>query len=104
MEITTYDSTRNATIGFYSPARFFKLGPIEFESYSIDPDFFCNKTVPEPSGCLNLKLILMNKSSTATATNISAELIRLDTLISFITGTSEFPEILAGDSSVTNNK
>ncbi len=62
VDIITYDSSRNDTLGFNPPARFFTLGPNEFESYSIDPDFFCNKTEPEPGGCLNLNLTLKNYS------------------------------------------
>ena len=39
-----------------------------------------------------------------TATNIKAELISLDIFISFVTGTSDFTEIPAGDSAISNNK
>jgi hypothetical protein len=104
VDLFTYDSTYGDKLGFRSPARFFTLGPVEVERYFPDPDFFCGNTEPTTGGCLNIKLTLKNNSSAATATNISAELVSLDTLISIIKGTSNFAEIPAGDSSISINK
>jgi len=104
VRLFTYDSTYGDTLGFRSPARFFTLGPVTYAGYTPAPDFFCGKTSPEPGGCLNLKLSLMNNSSVATATNIKAELYSLDTLISFINNSSSFDDIPAGQSLESNNK
>jgi len=103
VDLVTIDLLYKDTLGIPVPARFITLGPVEFEGYSIAQDPSCNHTSPIPGGCLNLKLTLTNKSSVATATNIEAELVSLDTLITFTRNGSDFRDIPAGDSSESNN-
>jgi len=104
VDIITYDSTTNESFGFLTPARFITFGPVEFAGYSNPSDYLCNKTTPEPGGCLNLKVTLKNNSSVATAKNVTAELVSLDTLISFMINSSDFQDIPAGESSESNKK
>jgi polyhydroxybutyrate depolymerase len=44
VDLYTCDLTYGDTLRFHSPARFFTLGPVEFERYFPDPDFFCGNT------------------------------------------------------------
>ena len=84
-------------------ATFTTIGPVEYTGYTTPTDFFCNKIIPIPGGCLNLKITLKNNSSVTTASNIKAELVSLDSLISFTQSSSDFQNIPAGNSSVSNN-
>jgi len=104
VDLLTHDIDLGTEQYYHLPARFITLGPVKFIRYTIPTDIFCKNTVPEPGGCLNLNLTLMNESSTATATNINVELISLDTLISIYNSSSDFQDIAAGDSVSSDHK
>jgi hypothetical protein len=98
VDLFTYDSTYGDTLGFAAPGRFINFGPLEFEEYTIHSSFPCTDPIPKPGACLYLKIALKNGSSTATATNIKAEIISLDTMGFFsVIPECSFEEIPAGE-------
>ncbi len=105
VNLITYDSIRDTRLGFVSPGRILSLGPIELNGYSIAPDkLFCTDTVPIAGGCLNLKLNLKNNSPKATATNLDAKIMSLDSLASFAYSISGFEDIMAGETSESKDR
>ncbi len=79
----------------HKPARFINFGPVDVGDYIFDE----SDTEPNPGDRLRLKLTLKNNSTTATATNIKARLISLDTLVSIVTGNIAYDDITAGENS-----
>jgi hypothetical protein len=105
VNLLTHDHTEGSMQYFHAPAKFITFGPVAYSNYSFAPDFlFYKDSVPIPGAGLNLQLTLKNQSSMATATNIAANLASLDTLVSFINSISNFEDIPAGDSLVSNSK
>jgi hypothetical protein len=103
VEIITYDSTRDDAIGFHSQSRFITFGPLVFEEYFFHASAMSPDIIPNPDEWLQLKILLRNESSAATATNIKAVVNSLDPSISFTSSTYFFENIPAGVSKPSNN-
>lgn len=74
-------------------ARFTTIGPLKAERLY----FFGSDTIPNPGNRLRAKLILKNYSLQATAKNLSANIIPLDTMSSiYLTANPTFSDIAAG--------
>jgi len=76
-------------------ASFTTIGPVTCEDYT----FTGSDTEPNPGDRLRLNLSLKNNSTVATATNIGARLISLDTLVSISDAIVSLGDIAAGEDS-----
>ena len=99
VDLFTYDSTNDVTLGFQPPARFITFGPVAFEDYS----FTSSDTVPNPGNVLRIAIALKNNGSLATASNIKVNLISLDALLTIRDNSIIFSDIPAGESSPLKN-
>ena len=75
-------------------AKFTTIGPVDFESYTLTGE----DLIPNPGDQVKLKITLTNNGSTTTATNVNAELVSPDTLVSVLTTPRYFGNIAAGES------
>jgi hypothetical protein len=82
-------------------ASFTTIGPITCADPTLVNYLSNDDTLPNPGEKFWLGLTLKNESSVATATNIKAELISLDTLVSIQTLSQAYDEIAAGENSTT---
>jgi N-acetylneuraminic acid mutarotase len=80
---------------FNNMALFTTIGPVTFEDYT----FTGTDTEPNPGDRLRLYLSLKNNSTVATATNLGARLISLDTLVSISDAIIPLGNIAAGEDS-----
>ena len=81
-------------------ALFTTIGPVVFENYTLGS----SDTEPNPGDKLNIKLTLKNEGSTATASNVTAKLISLDTLATVETDAYlSLKDIKPGESNTTSN-
>jgi len=76
-------------------ASFTTIGPVTFNDYTLTG----SDTEPNPGDRLRLYLSLKNNSTVATATNIGARLISLDTLVSISDAIVSLGDIAAGEDS-----
>jgi len=99
VDLITHDSIYDILLDFHTPAKFITFGPVDLEYFTFDG----TDTVPNPGDPMWLKLSLKNNGSTATATDIRAILISLDTLVSVIPDYGRsFEDIAAGENSTSN--
>ncbi len=97
VSLATHDINLGTAQYYHQPATLINFGPITIGDYTLDD----SDTIPNPGDRLKLELTLKNNSATATATNIKAELISLDTLVRIITGSLAYEDITAGDNSLS---
>jgi hypothetical protein len=78
-------------------ASFTTIGPVTFNDYTLTG----SDTEPNPGDRIRLYLSLKNNSTVATATNLGARLISLDTLISISDAIVSFGDIAAGENATS---
>ena len=99
IEISVYDIADDNLQKLYPLPAFTTIGPVDFESFSVTGD-----TLIDPSDYKKFKFTLLNAGSTATATNVTSQVVCLDTFASInILVTSEYGDIAAGVSSFSND-
>ncbi len=95
VDLVTHDLTFGIDHYYYQPARVINFGPVNIGDYTFDE----SDTIPNPGDRLKLKIALRNNGSMATATNIKAGLISLDSLVSVPSTSYTFEDITAGENS-----
>jgi N-acetylneuraminic acid mutarotase len=81
-------------------ATFTTIGPVTVENYT----FTGYDTIPNPGDKLKLKITLRNNGSADTATKVTARLISLDSLVTIITSSPSFGNIVAGQNAISSYK
>jgi polyhydroxybutyrate depolymerase len=94
IDLVTHDQSFNLYQYYHQPASLINFGPVEFENYRFDE----SDNIPNPGDRLKIFITLTNNSSTATATNLEANLASLDTLLTTSNYRRSFDDIPAGES------
>jgi hypothetical protein len=95
VKLATYDLNLGTKMYFNAVSRIINFGPVILENYA----FSGSDVEPNPGDRVKIELTLKNYGSTATAKNITAELISLDPLVSVLTGSKTYDDIPAGENS-----
>jgi len=93
ISVETKDNTIETSRIISKVAWFTSIGPVVFENYS----FYTSDTIPNPGDPFAFSLSLKNEGSIASANNVNAEIISLDTLLSTSYFIRSFGEISAGE-------
>lgn len=93
ISVETKDNTTETSRTLPNVACFTSIGPVVFENYSP----YTSDTVPNPGDPFFFNLTLKNESSIASANNVEAELISLDTLLYTAYFIRSFDDISAGE-------
>ncbi|MFC2088778.1 serine hydrolase, partial [Calditrichota bacterium] len=95
-----FDSSYNHILPEKDAIKFTTIGPVIFESYSITGD-----TIIDPGDNRKFQFTLHNASATATATNVTSQVVCLDTFATISTlVTSEYGDITAGARVTSSDK
>ncbi|MBN1482470.1 T9SS C-terminal target domain-containing protein [candidate division KSB1 bacterium] len=93
VNIKTVDLASHYNHRLENAARFTTIGPVVFENYIFNPA----DTEPNPGDRLFFQLTLKNEGLSATAVNVAAELVSLDTLVRIDEYSRSFGNILPGE-------
>jgi len=98
--ISTHDLIEDYRYSFHTPfPDFTNIGPVVFESFSITGD-----TLIEPGDNKKFKFTLLNSDNITTATNITSQVVCLDTFASINALVScQYGDIAAGMTSFSND-
>jgi hypothetical protein len=94
MDLSTNDFSTGTSYCNPFQSRFTTIGPVVLENYTFNGA----DTIPEHGEKIDLKITLRNTGSTASAINVTAKLISLDPLVSVLSPSRSFGNIVAGES------
>jgi len=98
VDLFTYDSTYEDTLGFFTDAAFITVGPLALRGWEST-----NDPIPYPGDLLRVEIELENQGSSAIATQITSRLTSLDSMATVPDYLRGFEDMAPGATSRSSN-